>query len=192
MDQFISRVENIKDGSVIVEEGTWAYYAYILKSGKAKVWKNINDKQVLIGSLKEGDIFGEMSFFGMAKRMASVTADGDVTVEMITKDTFTEAINKLPRDVRAKFDKMSHDLFYLNDVYCRLTNCLYEISNIKGKIVDPVIFQKEIESAPDFLQKIMVLMDQRMKSILERNTELMDKLEETSRSIDSVSTALIR
>ena len=62
MESFIARTEKIKDGSVIVEEGSWAYYAYVLQSGKAKVWKNINGKQVQIGTLKEGDIFGEMSF----------------------------------------------------------------------------------------------------------------------------------
>ncbi|HHT9143609.1 MAG TPA: cyclic nucleotide-binding domain-containing protein [Candidatus Wujingus californicus] len=70
MEQFVTRTETIKDSNVIVEEGSWAYYAYILQSGKAKVWKNIENKQVLIGTLKEGDIFGEMSFFGMAKRTA--------------------------------------------------------------------------------------------------------------------------
>lgn len=191
MDQFISRIEKIQDGSIIVEEGTWAYYAYILKSGKAKVWKNINNKQVLIGALKEGDIFGEMSFFGMAKRTASVTADGDVTVEMIAKDTFMEAIDKVPKDVRAKLDKMSHDLFYLNDVYCRLTNCLHEMSNIKGKMIDQKIFEKEIENMPDFLRKIAILMSQRFNSAMDGSIELMSQLEETSRSIDSLSLALI-
>ncbi|QQR68019.1 MAG: cyclic nucleotide-binding domain-containing protein [Candidatus Brocadia sp.] len=62
--------------------------------------ENVNNKQVLVGTLKTGDIFGEMSFFGMAKRTASVTADGDVVVGMITKDTFMEAINKLSRSTR--------------------------------------------------------------------------------------------
>ena len=111
MEQFISRTEKIKDGSVILEEGSWAYYAYVLQSGRAKVWKNINNKQVLVGTLKEGDIFGEMSFFGMAKRTASVTADGDVIVGMITKDTFMEAVNKLPKEAHVKLDKMTQDLF---------------------------------------------------------------------------------
>ena len=192
MDQFISRIEKIQDGSIIVEEGTWAYYAYVLQSGKAKVWKNINNKQVLIGTLKEGDIFGEMSFFGMAKRTASVTADGDVTVEMITKDTFMEAIDKLPKGVRAKLDKMSHDLFYLNDVYCRLTNCLHEMSNIKGKMIDQRIFEKEIKNMPDFLRKIVMLMSQRFNSAIDGSMELMSQLEETSSSIDSLSLSLIQ
>jgi len=191
MDKFVSRVEKVQDNNIIVEEGTWAYYAYILKSGKAKVWKNINNKQVLIGALKEGDIFGEMSFFGMAKRTASVTADGDVTVEMIAKDTFMEAIDKLPKEVRAKLDKMSHDLFYLNDVYCRLTNCLHEISNIKEKMIDQKIFEKEIEYMPDFLREIVILMSRRFNSAIDGSIELMSQLEETSSSIDSLSLALI-
>ena len=33
----------------------------------------------------------------MAKRTATVTADSDVIVGMITKDTFMEAVNKLPK-----------------------------------------------------------------------------------------------
>ena len=27
MEQFISRTEKIKEGSIIIEEGSWAYYA---------------------------------------------------------------------------------------------------------------------------------------------------------------------
>ncbi len=192
MDKFVSRTEKILDNNIIVEEGTWAYYAYILKSGKAKVWKNINNKQVLIGALKEGDIFGEMSFFGMAKRTASVTADGDVILEMIAKDTFMEAIDKLPKEVRAKLDKMSHDLFYLNDVYCRLTNCLHEMSNIKGKMIDQKIFEKEIEYMPDFLRNIVILMNQRFNSAIDGSVELMSQVEKTARSIDSLSLSLIK
>lgn len=145
MEQFISRTEKIKDGSIILEEGSWAYYAYVLQSGRAKVWKNINNKQVLVGTLKEGDIFGEMSFFGMAKRTASVTADGDVLVGMITKDTFMEAINKLSPEVRVKLDKMTQDFFYLSDVYSRLTNCLHEILTIKGRMIDPRLFEKRLK-----------------------------------------------
>ena len=192
MEQYITRTEKIKDGSVIVEEGTWAYYAYILLSGKAKVWKNINNKQVLIGTLKEDDIFGEMSFFGMAKRTASVTADGDVKVGMIAKDTFMEAVGKLPKDARDKLEKMSHDLFYLNDVYCRLTNCLHELQSIKGKMIDPKIFEKEVENMPDILRKVVVLMGKRFHSAIEGSTKMMAHLEDAARAIDALSTTLIQ
>ena len=91
--EVISRKEKIKDGETILEEGTWAYYGYVLKSGKAKVFKNINDKPVLIGTLNKGDIFGEVAFLGGAKRTALVIADGDVEVDMIPRDGFLDALS---------------------------------------------------------------------------------------------------
>ncbi|HHT9108845.1 MAG TPA: Crp/Fnr family transcriptional regulator [Candidatus Wunengus sp. YC64] len=192
MEQFFSRTEKIKDGSIILEEGSWAYYAYVLQSGRAKVWKTINNKQVLVGTLKEGDIFGEMSFFGMAKRTASVTADGDVIVGMITKDTFMEAVNKLPKEAHVKLDKMTQDLLYLNDAYNRLTNCIREISDIKGRMIDPKLFEKEVENMPDLLREVVGRASKRFISAIDGSIKLMAQLEEASRTIDSLSTTLIR
>ena len=192
MEQFISRTEKIKDGSIILEEGSWAYYAYVLQSGRAKVWKNVNNKQVLVGTLKTGDIFGEMSFFGMAKRTASVTADGDVVVGMITKDTFMEAINKLSPEARGKLDKMTQDFFCLSDVYSRLTNCLHEILTIKGRMIDPKLFEKEVEKMPDILRKVVGLMLEHFVSAMDGSIKLVTQLEEASKPIDSLSTTLIQ
>lgn len=192
MEQFISRTEKIKEGSVIIEEGSWAYYAYVLQSGRAKVSKTINNKQVLVGTLKEGDIFGEMSFFGMAKRTATVTADSDVIVGMITKDTFMEAVNKLPKEARVKLDKMTQDLLYLNDAYNRLTNCIREISDIKGRMIDPRLFEKEVENMPDLLREVVGRASKRFISAIDGSVKLMAQLEEASRSIDSLSTTLIQ
>jgi len=192
MEQFFSRTEKIKDGSIILEEGSWAYYAYVLQSGRAKVWKNINNKQVLVGTLKEGDIFGEMSFFGMAKRTASVTADGDVIVGMITKDTFMEAVNKLPEEAHVKLDKITQDLLYLNDAYNRLTNCLREILDIKGRMIDPKLFEKEVENMPDLLREVVGRVSKRFISAIDGSIKLMAQLEEASRTIDSLSTTLIQ
>ena len=192
MEQFFSRTEKIKDGSIILEEGSWAYYAYVLQSGRAKVWKTINNKQVLVGTLKKGDIFGEMSFFGMAKRTASVTADGDVIVGMITKDTFMEAVNKLPKEAHVKLDKMTQDLLYLNDAYNRLTNCIREISDIKGRMIDPRLFEKEVENMPDLLREVVGRASKRFISAIDGSIKLMAQLEEASRTIDSLSTTLIR
>lgn len=95
---FDSRIKKVKDGEAIIREDTWPYYAYILKEGKARVLKNVGGKQVLIGLLTEGDIFGEIAFLGKMKRAASVIADGGVIVEMIAKDTVMDFIGNLPRN----------------------------------------------------------------------------------------------
>ena len=66
------------------------------------------------------------------------------------------------------------------------------MSNIKGKMIDQRIFEKEIENMPDFLRKIVILMSQRFNSAIDGSIELMSQLEETSRAIDSLSLSLIR
>lgn len=191
MEQYICRIEKMKDNELILEEGTWAYYAYILMSGNAKVFKGYNEKQVCIGTLKEGDIFGEMSFFGMPKRTASVVADGDVKVGMISKDKFMEAINGLPKETRTTLEQMSHDLFYLNDVYSRLTNCLYETAKIKERLTKTYAFENEIKKMPDILGKVARLMCSRFKSSVEGSSKLMAQVENASRPLEALSTALM-
>ncbi len=61
MDQTVW-TNKIKDGGIILEEGSWPFYVYILKSGRAKVFKIIDGNPVLIRTLSEGDIFGEFAF----------------------------------------------------------------------------------------------------------------------------------
>ena len=59
---FDSRIKKVKDGEIIIQEDTWPYYAYILKEGKAKVLKNVDGKQVLIGLLTETKIINMKTF----------------------------------------------------------------------------------------------------------------------------------
>ncbi|MEP9410678.1 MAG: cyclic nucleotide-binding domain-containing protein [Candidatus Brocadia sp.] len=150
--------------------------------------KNINNKPALVGTLKEGDIFWEISFFGMAKRTATVTADGNVIVGMIAKDTFMEAVNKLPKESRIKLDKMTQDLLYLNDAYNCLTNCFREISDIKRRMINPKLFEKEIENMPDLLREVVDRASKCFISAIDGSIKLMTQLEEASRTIDSLST----
>ena len=69
---------------------------------------------------------------------------------------------------------------------------MHEMSNIKGKMIDQRIFEKEIKNMPDFLRKIVMLMSQRFNSAIDGSMELMSQLEETSSSIDSLSLSLIQ
>ena len=66
------------------------------------------------------------------------------------------------------------------------------MSNIKGKMIDQKIFEKEIEYMPDFLRNIVILMNQRFNSAIDGSVELMSQVEKTARSIDSLSLSLIK
>jgi len=105
-----SIIKKVKDGEAIIKEDTWPYYACVLISGKANVFKNVYGRQVLIGSLTNGDIFGEMDFLGQMQRNVSVIAEGDAIAEMISRETFMEFFDKFPRNVRNRLYAMVSNL----------------------------------------------------------------------------------
>ncbi|KRT71187.1 MAG: cAMP-binding protein [candidate division NC10 bacterium CSP1-5] len=190
--EIISRKEKIKDGEAILEEGTWAYYAYVLKAGKAKVFKNIDGKPVLLGTLNQGDIFGEVAFLGGAKRTASVIADGDVEVDMIPRDSFFDALNQLPRGLRSKLNALVSDLTFMDEVRGRLTAFLHELQNVRAKMIDLKSFEREVENMPELLRRVVIAFAKRLNASVEGCTELGAQAEETVKVIDSLSLPLTK
>lgn len=186
MDQ-VAWTQKIKDGESIIEEGSWPFYAYILKSGRAKVFKNIDGKRVLIRTLSEGDIFGEIAFLGDAKRTASVIADGDVEVEVIAKDTFMEALDQLPQDVRSRLNTLFSDLKVMTEVNGRLVALLYELQHMRANMIDLKPFERELEKMPELLRRVVIALVQRLNTSLEGCTELAAKVEETVKASASLS-----
>jgi len=190
--EVISRKEKIKDGDPILEEGTWAYYAYVLKAGKAKVFKNIDGRPVLLGTLNQGDIFGEVAFLGGAKRTASVIADGDVEVDMIPRDSFFDALNQLPRGLRSKLNALVSDLTFMDEVRGRLTAFLHELQNVRAKMIDLKSFEREVENMPELLRRVVIAFAKRLNASVEGCTELGAQAEETVKVIDSLSLPLTK
>ncbi len=186
MDQTVW-TEKIKDGGSIIEEGSWPFYAYILKSGRAKVFKNIDGKRVLIHTLSEGDIFGEIAFLEDAKRSASVIADGNVEVEMIAKDTFMEVLDQLPQDVRSRLNTLFSDLTAMTEVNGRLVALFYELQHMRAEMIDLKSFEREIEKMPELLHRVVIGLVQRLNASVEGCTKLAGKVEETVKAIDSLS-----
>jgi CRP-like cAMP-binding protein len=77
-------------GSVIIRIGDEPDGIYYLDTGTAKTY---DSGQQLLSTMEEGDIFGEMAYFGdERKRTATVIADSDVVVRKIS----TEDFGKLP------------------------------------------------------------------------------------------------
>lgn len=94
-------MERFADGQVIITEGVMSTRAYIVISGKVRISKKVNKRNISVGTLKEGDVFGEMGLFQDAPRSATATAIGDVTVGVIDKQRFKELLAGCPEDMQA-------------------------------------------------------------------------------------------
>jgi len=92
--------QRYSDGDVIITEGIMSNNANVVLKGSVRITKKIDKKMVVVGTLKEGDVFGEMGLISKSVRSANISAIGDVTVGIIDKETFEGVMNNLPEDLK--------------------------------------------------------------------------------------------
>ncbi len=87
-------------GAAIFSEGETGTTAYVVESGRVRVFKTVKGKAVDIGEVAQGGIFGEMALIDDHPRMASAVAVEETVCVIIGKDRLSEQLEKAPRGVR--------------------------------------------------------------------------------------------
>ncbi len=119
------------DGNTIVTEGIMSNNAYVILKGQVRVTKKINKKTVTVGTLKEGDVFGEMGLISESVRSANICAVGDVTVGVIDKALFDKAMSGLPDGLKPIILALTERLRMTTHL---LTRIGLELESTKNKI----------------------------------------------------------
>ncbi|MBI5682944.1 MAG: cyclic nucleotide-binding domain-containing protein [Deltaproteobacteria bacterium] len=92
--------KNFKVGDVIFRENEDGPSLYLIKKGEVKACKATPEGELLTLTLmKDGDIFGEMSFLDERPHSASIVAIADTEVYTISKAEFENMVEKQPRMV---------------------------------------------------------------------------------------------
>jgi len=85
-EAYVLEVKTYAAGEVIMEEGSFGSWIYLILEGAVKVKKTTAKRMVTVDILKEGEVFGEMVFLegGTGARSASViAAEGPVKVGLL-------------------------------------------------------------------------------------------------------------
>ncbi|MDO8136619.1 MAG: cyclic nucleotide-binding domain-containing protein [Candidatus Brocadiales bacterium] len=85
-----------KDGEIIIKEGSTGREMYVIQSGKVSVSKSIGPREILLATLGEGEVFGEMSLFDGQPRSATVKALGEARVLAIDHEMFLRKVRSDP------------------------------------------------------------------------------------------------
>jgi len=80
----------------IIEEGTRGTSAFIIVSGTVEVIKKSGDKEITVGTLGEGQVFGEMGLIEDRPRSATVKALSEIKVRFINREHFNELLRTKP------------------------------------------------------------------------------------------------
>ena len=94
----IASYEKFQDGHVIFKEGSNGDWIYVVEEGEVEISKIVDGKRIVVETLKEGDIFGEMAYIDKTPRSATATAKGKTLVGVLDRNFFDTEFNKISAD----------------------------------------------------------------------------------------------
>jgi len=106
-------VVEYKANDVIVQQGSMGQALYIIHSGEALIECHCNGENIRVGTVKAGDLIGEMSFLTAAEASATVTAREDCIVYKLPRSSFTALMRENQELAYAVF---AHILTHTADV----------------------------------------------------------------------------
>ncbi len=124
-------IQRYSDGDIIISEGIVSNNAYVVLSGQVKISKKVDKKSIVVGTLKEGEVFGEMGLITDTERSASVIAVGEVSVGVIDKEAFVKLLKELPDDLEAVILALVERLKMTTNV---LTKVGLELDNTRNQL----------------------------------------------------------
>jgi CRP/FNR family transcriptional regulator, cyclic AMP receptor protein len=99
------------DGEILFGQGDVADGAYVLRTGKVRIFRTSDGHETGLGVINPGEIFGEMGLVDDRPRSASAAAVGRVEVEFIGKNELKarvpdETIWKLMQNMGSRLREM--------------------------------------------------------------------------------------
>jgi CRP-like cAMP-binding protein len=111
---------------------------YIIRKGAVKIVKIVDNQEVLLAVLKEGDIFGEMALLESKPRSASAVAYEDCELLAINRVNFERMVGTQPQIIARLTTLLSERIWF---IYKQLANTL--IKNPLGRMYDALMIQLE-------------------------------------------------
>jgi serine/threonine-protein kinase len=114
-----------EDGDLIIKEDSLSTAFFILIRGAAKITRNSAPDRVL-GNLKPGDIFGEMSYLTGQPRSANVVACGEDVIAMrLSQDLIQEMTPRIREVLKDKMiELLVQRINVMNDALLAVKNNL--------------------------------------------------------------------
>jgi membrane protein len=105
---------NYQPGEVLIREGEAGEDAFFLYSGTAAAYKNLNGGERKLGTLDEGQLFGEMAYLLKEKRTATVKAETEVVALVLPPEMLEQLMRHSAPLSRRIIDTLCQRLMKMN------------------------------------------------------------------------------
>ncbi len=117
-----------QDGDIIFEKGDPGDKMYYIESGKMEIVQLGELEKEVLAVYQKGDFFGEMALFADKPRSMTAIARGFTQVQVMTKETLPDYIQKKPEIALALIKTLSNRIQGSNQTISKLTDKNKELS----------------------------------------------------------------
>lgn len=126
---FSSTYLTFEAGEALFHEGDPADGAFVIRRGQVEVLSAVGESQVVVGTLGENDLFGEMAIILNEPRLASIRAVGRLEVVKIDAEVFLRLVTENPDTALAVMRSLSEKIVRLTARYNDLQHRLFGFQN---------------------------------------------------------------
>jgi CRP-like cAMP-binding protein len=123
---------------MIFAEGEPGDELFSIQKGSVKIVKVVDQNEVLLAVLKEGDIFGEMALLESEPRVASAIAYENCSLTVINRANFEQMISTQPQMIARLTTLLAERLWF---IYKQLANT--QLSDPLCRMYDALLIQLE-------------------------------------------------
>src|SRR3989338_4305565 len=100
MRESVLQRQGVQAGTSLLKEGEEGNMAYVVQSGEVEIFRMADGKEVVLGRVGQGGIFGEMALIDSKPRMAAARTSKGSTIIVVTRDMFEQKLNKTDPFIR--------------------------------------------------------------------------------------------
>ena len=167
LDRLMSALDvvNLRSGDILYREGTAAEQMYIMVSGDLEInMGSDTDNELILNVLHEGEYFGEMGLIMPGgRRTAGARARGDVVLLSMSRDQFTDLMQRHPELANAMVSVLSQRLDNTNVATFRdlseknrqLQKAFDELKAAQEQLIEKERLERELKVAAEIQLSIL-------------------------------------
>ncbi len=140
-------------GDIILQEGERGNNAYLVQSGEVEVYSMAGDREIILGKMGPGQIFGEMALVFDKPRTASVRATEHCNLIVITRNVFNDKLRRSDTTIRAIVNMLTKRIIETNNALLNKNDGLDDLQetvlNVYNNVVEtlPKTERREFRNA---------------------------------------------
>ena len=144
----------------IITEGEEGTSAFLIQAGTVEIFSTHNDKKVVLGTLKTGEIFGEMSLIKDMPRSASVEALEDCNLIVITRQSLKAKLDSTDATIRAILMMLIRRIQQGNDSLMNKKPTFEDLQDGLLALYEEVLSDLPKLKKPHFRQEVLPLIEE--------------------------------